>query len=106
MVFLTIWFAGYSLSLFIVPLISLPLFISYNPNLHSFSGPEAGQGGGATTGTAAADDLSSSMVDCLISKGSAYGLILEQGVYVAGIQPGSRADKEGEISVGERIAKV
>ena len=57
-------------------------------------------------GTTADGSGSGTIVDRLISNGSAYGLILEQGVYVAGIQPGSLADKEGSISVGARIAKV
>ncbi len=49
--------------------------------------------------------LSSSSSGTLTS-GSDHGLTLELGVYVAKIQPGSVAAKEGVIAVGDRIVSV
>ncbi len=41
-----------------------------------------------------------------LSSGSDHGLTLELGVYVAKIQPGSVAAKEGVIAIGDRIVSV
>ena len=41
-----------------------------------------------------------------MTSGSDHGLTLEVGVYVAKIQPGSVAAKEGVIAVGDRIVNV
>jgi hypothetical protein len=50
--------------------------------------------------------MSSSSSGGLSSSSSDHGLTLELGVYVAKIQPGSVAAKEGVIAIGDRIVSV
>ena len=49
---------------------------------------------------------SSSSSSGTLTSGPDHGLTLELGVYVAKIQPGSVAAKEGVIAIGDRIVSV